>query len=56
MEGAASEASPEYRRKIYFALGFVVKHHSGLEDLQPVIGLLFGGIIDVNRSVRLSAG
>ena len=56
IEDTSNEASAEHRRQVYSALGFILKHHSGLEDLQPFIDLLFGGITDSNRSVRISAG
>jgi len=51
-----TESAPDVRRRIYSALAFILQHHSGKEDLELVINLLFSGLADPDRSVKISAG
>ncbi|KDR84098.1 hypothetical protein GALMADRAFT_219929 [Galerina marginata CBS 339.88] len=56
LDGAAGDSTPDFRRKVYLALSFIVQHHSATENLDSVVELLFHGIADADRSVRMSAG
>lgn len=56
LSGTAEEVTPDCRRRLYNALGYICKHHSGKEDVNVVIDLIFRGMADPDRSVRISAG
>ncbi|KAH9482313.1 Serine/threonine-protein kinase ATR [Psilocybe cubensis] len=56
LNGTVEEVTPDCRRKLFIALGYICKHHSGKEDADVVIDYIFRGMTDTDRSVRLSAG
>ncbi|KAF9567437.1 hypothetical protein CPC08DRAFT_22231 [Agrocybe pediades] len=56
LDDSKQNTTPDIRRRVYSALEFILKHHSGQEDLQPVVNLLFVGMRDPDRSVKISSG
>ncbi|KAF8961112.1 hypothetical protein BDZ97DRAFT_1664899 [Flammula alnicola] len=56
LEGPQEEVTPDIRRKIYHAFCSILKHHNGKEILDSSIDIVFRGMGDVDRSVRVSAG
>lgn len=51
----AADGTAELRTKAYRAIDVILKHHTG-DTPQIVVDLLFRGIADEDRSVRISAG
>lgn len=56
LQGKVEDVTPECRRQVYNALGFILKHHSGKDDVQRLIDPILNGMSDPDRSVRISAG
>lgn len=56
LDGPEDEVTPDIRRKVYLALRPALVHHTALEDLEPIVGILLRGMNDSDRSVRVSAG
>ncbi len=54
--GPEGEITSQVRRRAYLALASVFNHHDEAKDMGDVTKLLFEGLVDVDRSVRLSAG
>lgn len=56
LTGTPEEVTADCRRRLYIALGLILKHHSGKEDVNAFIDPIFRGMADSDRSVRISAG
>lgn len=57
-DGSDDEVTSEVRRRTYVALTRIIRHHSGksLEGWEDAENVIFRGMKDKERSVRLSAG
>jgi len=58
LDGAKDEVTSVVRRRVYNALGRLVRHHplGSYDGLENATEMIIHGIIDKDRSVRLSAG
>ena len=56
LNGPTDEVTPQVRMKVYSTLVFVLAHHDGVDSPESVLDLIFRGLGDTDRSVRLSAG
>lgn len=56
LRGTVEDVTPECRRRVHDALGFILRHHSGNDDVKYIIEPILCGMSDPDRSVRISAG
>ena len=56
LDGSSDVVTPQVRMKTYLTLVFVLAHHDGVDDAEGMHDIIFRGLADINRSVRLSAG
>lgn len=58
LDGREDGVTPIVRRKTYIVLAQIVKHHElrTQEGLDHIAAMVIRGMIDEDRSVRLSAG
>jgi serine/threonine-protein kinase ATR len=56
LNGPNDEVTPQVRMKTYLTLVFALAHHDGVDDAENILELIFRGLADIDRSVRLSAG
>ena len=59
LEGPDDDVTGEVRRRTYAALTHIIRHHSwksGSEGFEWVTEIIFRGIMDNERSSRLTAG
>jgi serine/threonine-protein kinase ATR len=56
LNGPNDVVTPQVRMKTYLTLVFVLAHHDGVDNAENILQLIFRGLADMDRSVRLSAG
>ncbi|KAF8165694.1 hypothetical protein B0H34DRAFT_690087 [Crassisporium funariophilum] len=56
LDGQEDEVTPQVRRKVHHAITSMFRHRDWTEDLEPMISIVFRGMNDMDRSVRISAG
>lgn len=56
LDGPNDAITPQVRMKTYLTLVFVLAHHDGVDNAENILEVIFRGLADIDRSVRLSAG
>lgn len=56
LRGTERDVTAQVRRRAYLALASIFNHHDDAKAIEDITKLLFEGLVDVDRSVRLSAG
>lgn len=56
LDGPEAEVTSSVRRSVFSAFRPIIQHHAGSERLEDIMNTIFRGIVDTDRSVRLSAG
>lgn len=56
LNGPTDEVTPQVKMKVYSTLVFVLAHYDGADSTETILDLIFRGLGDTDRSVRLGAG